>query len=154
MLGLVINVGVAILLYIMAIILLLSGEYVWVDVTVFEGKSLYFLAAGMLSMGLLAMMMANAWYQSTQIMGSIHDAAESTSKLLRRYWPLSVLSVALMMAAFSSAPKLMQYETVTYSYYKQPSAHLAYLGRDKQILAFPSQNESRKDEIKSHQLSN
>lgn len=154
MLGLVINVGVAILLYIMAIILLLSGEYVWVDVTVFEGKSLYFLAAAFLSMGILALMMANAWYQSTQIMGSIHDAAESTGSLLRRYWPLSVLSIALMMAAFSSAQKLMQYETVTYSYYTQPSAHLAYLGRDKQTLAFPSQNESRKDEIKSHRLNN
>lgn len=154
MLGLVINVGVAILLYIMAIVLLLSGEYVWVDVTVFEGLSLYLLAAAFLSMGILALMMANAWYQSTQIMGSIHDAAESTGSLLRRYWPLTVLSVALMMAAFSSAQKLMQYETVTYSYYTQPSAHLAYLGRDKQTLASPSQNESRKDVIKSHRLNN
>lgn len=154
MLGLVINVGVAILLYIMAIVLLLSGEYVWVDVTVFEGISLYFLAASLLSTGLLALMMANAWYQSMQIMGSIHEAAEGTGTLLRRYWPLTVLSVALLLAAFSSAPKLMQYETVTYSYYSQPSAHLAYLGRDKQTLASPNQNELRKDVIKSPRLSN
>lgn len=154
MLGLVINVGVAVLLYIMAIVLLLNGEYVWVDVTVFQGLSLYLLAAALLSMGILALMMANAWYQSTQAMGSIHGAAESTGSLLRRYWPLTVLSVALMLAAFSSAQKLMQYETVTYSYYVQPSAHLAYLDRDKQTLAFPSQNESRKDVIKSHRLNN
>jgi len=131
MLGLVINVAVAILFYIMAIVLLLSGEFVWVDVTVFEGLPLYFLSAGLLSIGLLALMMANAWYQSIQVMGSIHEAAEGTGSLLRRYWPLSILSVALLIAAFSSAQKTMEFETVTYSYFSQSNAHLVYLDRDK-----------------------